>query len=257
MDIIRRNHYSIKIGLLAGILIFFSACQGKTDDGQKIIRKAKVTSRVVSLRTNPVLLASEIQFLNRGDEVKIIGRSTKEVHISGMRDYWYRVQLDNDIEGWVFGPNLSIGKGKNIEESTEEANALIKEELERAIVGKWWEILTNGSTGYGRIYFWPDGVYKHGRGRGELVAQGKYTVDEKEKKIQLDKGSFMGTEISIKKIGSEYRLYGKNETRRIILRRAFLDPDAPEPGEEHLKEVDTDPNSEANQAGKAAASQVP
>lgn len=241
---------------LLSIFILGVECNETTEEGDLVIKNATITSDVVSLRTNPVILASEIQFLHRGDEVKVIGRSTRPDRISGMMDYWYQVRLKNDIQGWVYGPNLSIGRGNNKQKSSEEARAALKEELERAVVGKWWEILSNGSTGYGRIYFWPDGVYKHGFGRGELRAQGKYTIDVDEMKVVLDKGSYMGEQLSMRKVGSEYRIYGKTKSRRIVLRRAFLDPDAPEPGKEHLEELDTDPQSDANKAGKQAAGRV-
>ncbi|MCB1174853.1 MAG: SH3 domain-containing protein [Leptospiraceae bacterium] len=245
----------VKIFAANGLaLLLVLACgPAESADPFALDRKATISSRIVSLRTDPVALASEVTFLKLGQPVRVIAQTRDKYRIAGFNEYWYQVELEDGIQGWVYGSNLSIGSGKQDANEVTKRQAALQEELERTIVGKWWEVRPDGSTGYGRIYFWSDGAYKQGMGRGDLYAGGAFQIDAKENQVVLDKGSFMGDKLEIKQVGAEYRLYGHSKSRKIVLKRAFIDPDAPEPGKEYLEEADLDPNSEANQAGREAA----
>ncbi|MCB1309208.1 MAG: SH3 domain-containing protein [Leptospiraceae bacterium] len=221
------NRCTVPIAGLA-IVLFCVACDDTVPTENSGLF-AEVTGDEVSLRIDPVSFASEITFLERGSEVQVIGRTDERVKIGNLNEFWYRIRMPDGIEGWVYGSNLSIGSAGTA--ASASSTERFQKEFGLSHVGKWWEVRADGSTGYARVYFWPDGVYKYALGRGDM-AEGKYEIDFEERVIRLDKGSPAGETLTIKRLGPEYRLYGARNDRPVILRRAFIDPDAPDPGEE-------------------------
>ncbi len=191
---------------------------------------ADVVNDKASLRLDPVTSSAEIEFLKRGLRVQVVGRTAEKQAIGRAKDYWYRVRLENGIEGWLYGANLSIGDAAG-----RVASGGIDELLVRGLVGKWWEVRRDGSTGLRRLYLWNTGEYAYAYGQGEQMKKGKYTIESPEL-LRLDPPSGVGAEIGIRRLGSELRLTGiTDENREISFRRAFIDPDAPEPGEEETE----------------------
>ena len=210
--------------ILAGLLI--SACDSVPTEASNTF--AEVVVHQESLRVDPTTVSSEITFLDRGLEVKVIGRTQERSRISGHNEYWYRVRLPDGIEGWLYGASLSIGSAGGSTREPEQD----KKELALSLVGKWWEVRTDGSTGYRRLYLWPDGVYKYAYGTEGEMREGRYEILAEEQKIKLDPPSGMGDTVQLKRLGTELRMFAEADGKKISLKRAFLDPDAPDPLEE-------------------------
>jgi len=222
----------IVMGILAGYLLSFFSCGDDPPSVKKteeVPKSALVLGNNISLRTSPLSTAAEIGSLRQGLRVKIKRRSKRRVRISGFNEYWYYVQLDDGLEGWVYGARLSVG----------EANAKSDEEdlikgLKRSLIGKWWEIRPGGSTGYRKIYFWPDGKYKHGYSSG-YMEEGKYEVLAHQKVILLHKGSSVGGRLRIHQVGRDLRLVAEYRGNTYTFRRGDKDPDSKEIGLERKK----------------------
>lgn len=211
--------------VLFSVLVIFpgSGCDSAPTESSNTF--AEVTNHKASLRIDPTTVASEIVFLDRGLEVNVIGRSTEKARISGHNEFWYRVRLPDGIEGWVYGASLSIGSTGGVRRKPEQD----KKELALSLVGKWWEVRTDGSTGYRRLYLWPDGVYKYAYGTDGPMLEGKYEILAEEQQLKLDPPSGMGDTVRLKRLGTELRLFAETDGKKVSLRRAFLDPDAPDP----------------------------
>jgi len=66
----------------------------------------------VRLRTKPNLECDVFGFLNTGDEVAILDKTTEKQKIDNMEDYWYKVRFksfpDGFPDGWVYGAFIDI-----------------------------------------------------------------------------------------------------------------------------------------------------
>ncbi len=187
---------------------------------------AVVKTDQISVRTDPLTTASEIDFLDLGSKVRVLRRGEKPVAIGNAKDYWYLIQLDNGIEGWVYGANLSLTVSAPALEEIPD----VKVVAER-LVGKWWELRMDGSTGYRKIYFWPDGKYKYGFAANPMT-EGKIEIDPKTRTVRLDPPCALGDRVSFKEVGEDYRLLVEKDGQRYVFRRGSTDPEATEVGKD-------------------------
>jgi uncharacterized protein YgiM (DUF1202 family) len=72
------------------------------------IENGTINDRRVRLRAKPGLKGDTIGFLNTGDAVVIIDKSPEKQQIDGMNEYWYKVQVDNKPDGWVYGKYITV-----------------------------------------------------------------------------------------------------------------------------------------------------
>lgn len=70
-------------------------------DAASLIGEIRVDG--VKLRKNPETKSDVIRKLKSGLLVKILERSDKRYSISNMYEYWYKVQLPDGEEGWMYG----------------------------------------------------------------------------------------------------------------------------------------------------------
>lgn len=227
-----RTRSGILAGLLSGalslsILLGATAC-GDSAPTESNAGSAEVTNHKASLRLDPTTVASEIAFLDRGLEVAVIGRTAEKVRISGLNEYWYRIRTPAGIEGWIYGASLSIGSGGDRARKPEQD----RKEVVLSLVGKWWETRPDGSTGYRRFYVWADGMYKYAYGTEGPMKEGKWTLDLEKNELKLDPPAGMGDTVRLKRLGTELRLFADTDGKTVAFRRAFLDPDAPDPLDE-------------------------
>ncbi|MCR9142049.1 MAG: SH3 domain-containing protein [bacterium] len=220
---VRLRPLLLTCGLACAIIFAGGACDSAPTESSNTF--AEVTNHKASLRIDPTTVASEIAFLDRGLEVQVIGRGIEKQRISGYNEFWYRIRLPDGIEGWIYGASLSIGSAGGKRRAPEQD----AKELALSLVGKWWEVRTDGSTGYRRLYLWPDGVYKYAYGTEGPMREGKYTVQPEEMQLKLDPPSGMGDTVSLRRLGTELRMFAQTDGKKVSLRRAFLDPDAPDP----------------------------
>ncbi len=235
---------------LCGTALVLPACgdDAPTEESNEF---ASVINDKASLRIDPLTSSSEIDFLDKGVSVQLIGRTEKRYAIGRAREYWYRIRMEDGVEGWIYGANLSIG-----DSAAQAGQGFDKEMLQRSLVGKWWEVRNDGTTGLRRLYFWSDGKYKYSYGKVEIkdIPEGTYEIVS-ETEIRFTPASGVGETVEIKKLGVELRLIGKDEERKISFRRAFLDPDAPEPDENG--EILPDPNAPPEGASPGAPAAAP
>jgi hypothetical protein len=92
------------------ISAFFSTYGGVTVLPNGVLQNgetATVTGDYVRIRTGPTLHYRILTKVNKGTVATILERSASVVEINGMKNYWYRIKLENkDIEGWMFGAYL-------------------------------------------------------------------------------------------------------------------------------------------------------
>lgn len=62
----------------------------------------------VRIRKEPNLKSETVGKLNRQDKVKIIGSTISTMKIDRMESKWYKILLDNNTVGWVYGAFVDI-----------------------------------------------------------------------------------------------------------------------------------------------------
>lgn len=227
---------------LVALAIVCAAACGDARPTESSSRVADILNDGVSMRIDPLTSASEVEFLNQGTQVKVVGRTDEKVSIGRFKEYWYRVRLESGLEGWVYGSNLSIGSSAA---AGPVRRGMTEQQFREALVGQWWEVRTDGTSGYRRLYLWPDGSYKYAFGDNDWQ-EGKYVLEPEEQRMTFDPPNAMSDWASMKKVGTEFRLFSESEGRKVSFRRLHLDPDAPEPGAEEETE-------NAGEPGEAAA----
>jgi hypothetical protein len=70
-------------------------------------RQKITTASNVRVRAAPETSADEVTRLRLGTVVSADARSAEQMELGGKKDYWYRVALPGDYQGWVFGPLLT------------------------------------------------------------------------------------------------------------------------------------------------------
>lgn len=213
---------AVIIPFFLSLVFAFLSCSDKARQAAGAPEFGEIAVEGATLRTDPLVTASEIETIPKGTKVQILKKQADEVAIGSARDRWYFVKLESGMEGWIFGASLSMK-----ERPKEDPSALSEKDVIEKVTGKWWQVNPDGSTGYLKVYFWPDGKYKHGWGAMALE-EGKYTVLTSEQAIQLDKGSGAGDKLKLVTIGRELRLQGEKEGRKFTFRQGHTDPEAPE-----------------------------
>lgn len=73
-------------------------------------QNAVVNDSRVRLRVKPNLKSDVWFFLNTGEKVTIIDKTSEKEKVGKVEDYWYKVQTNHTPDGWVFGEFLTIEK---------------------------------------------------------------------------------------------------------------------------------------------------
>lgn len=210
------------------------------DQNNEIPRYGVVMAESLAVRIDPLPSSAEIENLTQGATVKILRRSSEKVRIGAHEDFWYFVRLDNGIKGWVYGARLNVAgitrAGDFGGDNGNEPDDKTISESGRVLVGKWWEIKGDGSTGYRKFYFWSEGDYEYGYG-SKITQDGKYEFLVHKQTVLLNKGSGVGDTLFIRRIGRDLRLYVEHKGRSYSFRKADDNPDSDEVGldEEILK----------------------
>lgn len=220
-----RKHSAAAAALL-GLALFLPHCGKEAPVVQDALpESAVVMGENVSVRTDPISMASEVQTLEAGTRVKILKKSPEPVKIGKFNSHWYYVELESGLKGWVYGAKLSIASGKTAAADVEKTLA---EDLEKQIVGRWWEIRPDGSTGYRKYVFYPDRKFKYAYG-ADYYSEGDYEVVPTRSIVHLEgKGSGLGDNLTIKRVGSDLRLQIEHGGSLYTFRRGDADPDGKE-----------------------------
>lgn len=72
------------------------------------IKNAVLNDSNVRLRVKPNLNCDTWTKLSKGTKVKVKDKSSEEYEINGEKWYWYKVDIENLPDGWVYGKYLDI-----------------------------------------------------------------------------------------------------------------------------------------------------
>ncbi len=218
---VRRGLASKAGSALAVVLIvsfsFLTACADKktvylnADTGSGP-RYAYVSGDSAILRTDPIVIASEVDFPPTGQRLTVLERTAKQDNIDGASDFWYRVRQDSGIEGWIFGASLSFSQQEMAQNFQGK-----KKEIEEVLPGIWWEIEGDGSTGYRKIVF-KNGYFFYSYGN-RLESSGQYEISD-DLKLKLSAPTGMGQELEVRKVGLEYRIFSNVDNFSYVFRPA-------------------------------------
>jgi hypothetical protein len=62
----------------------------------------------VRLRSSPTLDGAQLAMLDKGVKVEVLARSKEKQAISGMKAYWYKVNLGDGKVGWIYGAFVDV-----------------------------------------------------------------------------------------------------------------------------------------------------
>lgn len=211
---------------LAILTLSLAACS--KDSAPVGFRTATVRAKKVALRIDPLPLAGEVEILSAGDKLELLKRSEKKFRSGSADDYWYFARSPSGQQGWIYGAGLSVAVAGDTEDKGPQ---LTEKQIQENLTGKWWELLPDGSTGLAKVYFWPDGKYKHGAGNADMK-EGTFEIRVAERTIELNDGSPAGNELQILFVGQEMRLSGNDNGKSTLFRRGELNPEAREVSDE-------------------------
>jgi len=231
------------------VLVFTLFCSGKqktavigTDPDYGYID----VSRGI-LRSDPVAIAPELELLTYGERVAILGHTAKKVRISSMNDYWYRIRLENRMEGWVYGAALTFDR-TDMDQKRLGANRVDPKELEAELPGQWWQLKEDGSTGLFKYSFWPDGICKFGFGNTPMK-ECKYEITEEG--VTFEARTSAGIVLTPLRSGKEIRLKGSRSGKDLIFFKGSSELDPLNGAQEQQNQTDGgESNHETEKSGK-------
>jgi len=207
--------------LPASLLVIFcvlssgmTGCSPDSNNEDKILtgnnNAGIILSHGTSLRIDPFIFSHRICDLNKGTTVKIIGKSSEKSWVGKTHHYWYKIRLENNITGWVYGSTIRVitADNRTILKSylsdfwEEESDKLMKE-----ISGKWWSINRYGDFTRHCVEIYSDGTYKsYYKGNSNIIS-GVYTFDFNKNEIIFLKGTSFGKNLNYIKRGRSFILH--------------------------------------------------
>ena len=71
-------------------------------------KKAYINDDLVRFRKEPDLSGEKISNFKKNDEIIVLSRTEKKSFVEGVNNYWYLVQDNQGIIGYVFGEYVTI-----------------------------------------------------------------------------------------------------------------------------------------------------
>lgn len=208
------------------LILFVSGCSRETQvllQGRKFPKNGYITMDRMSMRVSPFILSSKVSILNKGIRVKLMERTAEKERIGSVSNYWYRIQLNNGINGWVFGSGISF---KPIADSgTKGAPGTLEFSLAtlnmQSVLGYWVEMNQSGGNGNRLFNFKEDMAYHYSDPSSRIKHDGKYEVDSESGKILLEKSSPAGSNLDFFFVGKELRFTLNQGNQEIIFRHSL------------------------------------
>jgi uncharacterized protein YgiM (DUF1202 family) len=258
---------SALLTILLSLLTAISSCGGES--GRAGLFEAGVLyckAETAILRTDPTTYGFEIDTIRKGESVKVLRRTDKKSRIGRTEDYWYFVEKENHLKGWVYGAALSLIPTGEAEEVVDAPDLVV---VQANLPGIWWEVNADGSTGYRRLEFIPAGAeekkkekeakktgnslprseqeqavilaengkfqYFYGRTPGVIL---EYRIDPKTRRIILNQDSPVGQQFEIIDLGEEFRMTSAKGDKKFTFKKGFETGD-----EENAEEKSERPQS--------------
>lgn len=214
------------------ISALFSCSEG-INESILLSRTAYVNVDTGILRTDPMPMAPELDLVPYGTRVQIVKKSNETMRIGSIKQHWYLVRLDNKIEGWIYGNSITFN-ASSIDSKKGPASKDFITISEEDLKGKWWEINDGGKIGLGKIYFFPEGIYRYGYGQSEMF-EGSYEISDGY--VLLDRGSSGGDRLEVTRVGQEIRLKGTKKSIVYTFVRSDEDPGSLDEKENELNKT--------------------
>ncbi len=247
--------------LLFSILFMTFACGEESVFRRLVIPRSAYTSvNGVNLRIDPFLLSSRVDVLRKGVHVSIKDRSAEKERIGKTSDYWYKVVLDNGVEGWVFGSSLSFQA--TLPEKNDLPPYVIRPDSANLPVvdirGRWRNIDPASRMGGVELLLREDSSFLYQREKG-MPLEGSYRNDRSSGQIILESSSLPeGGIFSYFFVGPEVRLTSTLNHTPFVLKRIALGPrlvgsSGPSPREIDLNSEKTEDSAVADENHSAEA----
>lgn len=212
-----KNNLFIKFNQILILLIVFIFsfinCKKKNTPVSKVKPENKIAitlSNNTAIRIDPYVFSSRIELLKKGETIKVISQSNTKSWIGKSKDYWFKVRMDNGIEGWTFGKNIKIISSKDKEDISGIVTSFFKgetEDMRKSLEGKWWSINRFGDFTRHGLEFSTSGKYKsYKKLKDPKIISGEYRIDFHNNFLLFDEGSTFGNKLQFVKRGKSYLL---------------------------------------------------
>lgn len=83
---------------------------------------AVISNNYVRVRAEPDTASKVLMYVNSGDVVNVIEQSKDKQKIGKMTDFWYKIKLENNTEGWVYGAFVKFAEAEEVLQTTTTNN---------------------------------------------------------------------------------------------------------------------------------------
>ncbi|MCB1146474.1 MAG: SH3 domain-containing protein [Leptospiraceae bacterium] len=156
-------------------LAIFNSCGPDSEKNSAAIDlppTAEIMADNLKVRVTPNTMGAELGTFTAGQSVKVLERSASQVRVGSMNAYWYKVESDDGLKGWVYGAYLSIEADPNLAANNEKKILRIKESL----IGRWYATSQSGRMLDVFTAIYPEGKITFGSA-GKEAQIGKYTFE--------------------------------------------------------------------------------
>lgn len=239
-------------------LLFFGGCDSESVF-QVMSGPRKAVTRVshVNMRIAPFIQANKVDVLRKDVELRILGKSEDRDRIGSSRDYWYHVELESGVRGWIYGTGLTPGQSSETRKKRLPAMVYLSSALipDFDLSGLWR--IRSGIPDHPQrkkflIRIFPDGNYQFENGTDSPV-EGKLEVDHTGSLVRFSNPVETGESLHYSLTGKELFLTGDIENKPVIFekfkllpknqRRKHYKPEEPE--KEEQSETATESEEEA------------
>jgi len=172
-----------------------------------------------ALRIEPVIYASVIMYLNKGESVEIMERSTEKNWVGKIHDFWYRIKTRDGNTGWVFGENIVIHTSENrvkIDKLASDFMAKEAAQIKKYLAGKWWSVNKFGDFTNHCLEIYESNKYRsYKKGLENQAIAGTYRIDFNKNEIIFDQGTSFKSNLDLVKRGNEYEIIKKTAGREV------------------------------------------
>lgn len=215
--------------------MILSACKEETrikpDEVQKTDKIGIIIEKNSAIRIQPYIYSTKISELRRGTRVNILEQSAETSFIAGMKNYWYKIQLEDGIIGWIYGSNLKMfdeDSSSSIESYTKELKQEEVDNIKKELTGKWWSINKRGDFTSHLLKIYPDGKYYSLRKQGREI-KGEYELDAYEQTLTFSNGTSLGKVFTYIDMAGEYMLeYKDSNDVSYSFKKIAIEPDSDE-----------------------------
>jgi len=216
-----------KILYLSLILVILIGCsEAKKNSSNDVLEKstAIVLTRDTAVRLDPFIYSAKLTTIQKGSTFKIVKKSAKKSRIGKTQKFWYKLQIDKSMSGWVYAANLKIIGSDKKKTITNFVNDFWEKEtdvMKVSLKGKWWSINKFGDFTSHCIEFNEDGTYlSYWKGSKNYI-KGIYNFDFNKNQLIFLKGATFGKKMNFIKRGQEFTLIhqekdGETRFKRIL-----------------------------------------